>query len=303
MIEAEHPVLSVRRQCDLLGLARSGLYYEPQGESAENLALMRLLDEAYTAWPFYGVRKMTAHLEREGQAVNVKRVRRLMRLMGLETIYPRKRLSVPGEGHKRYPYLLRGVEIVRPDQVWSADITYIRLRRGFLYLAAILDWYSRYVLSWTLSSSLDAAFCVWALEEALARGRPEVFNTDQGARVYERGVHGDPGFAGDRDQHGRARAGVRQHLLGATVADGEVRGGLSEGLRRPPRGARGTSGVLPVLRRAAATSGAQVPYTGGGVRGAGRRRTGPRGGADGCWNSSRPTGSFRSSNRWTVRLS
>ena len=225
MIEAEHPVLSVRRQCDLLALARSGLYYEPQGASPENLALMRLLDEAYTAWPFYGVRKMTAHLEREGQAVNVKRVRRLMRLMGLEAIYPRKRLSVPGEGHKRYPYLLRGVEIVRPDQVWSADITYIRLRRGFLYLAAILDWYSRYVLSWALSSSLDAAFCVWALEEALARGRPEVFNTDQGVQFTSEGFTGileSRGIAISMDGRGRVFDNIFSERLWRTVKYEEV---------------------------------------------------------------------------------
>jgi len=225
MIEAEHPVLSVRRQCDLLGLARSGLYYEPQGESAENLALMRLLDEAYTAWPFYGVRKMTAHLAREGPAVNVKRVRRLMRLMGLEAIYPRKRLSVPGEGHKRYPYLLRGVEIVRPDQVWSADITYIRLRRGFLYLAAIMDWYSRHVLSWTLSSSLDAAFCVWALEEALSRGRPEIFNTDQGVQFTSEGFTGileSRGIAISMDGRGRVFDNIFSERLWRTVKYEEV---------------------------------------------------------------------------------
>jgi putative transposase len=225
MIEAEHPVLSVRRQCDLLALARSGLYYEPQGESPENLTLMRLLDEAYTAWPFYGVRKMTAYLVREGQAVNVKRVRRLMRLMGLEAIYPTKRLSVPGEGHKRYPYLLRGLEIVRPDQVWSADITYIRLRRGFLYLAAILDWYSRYVLSWTLSSSLDGAFCVWALEEALSRGRPEVFNTDQGVQFTSEGFTGileSRGITISMDGRGRVFDNIFSERLWRTVKYEEV---------------------------------------------------------------------------------
>ena len=182
MIEPGHRVLSVRRQCELLELARSGLYYEPRGETAENLELMRLIDEAYTQWPFYGVRKMTAWLRREGHEVNPKRVRRLMCLMGLEAIYPKRRLSLSGKGHKRYPYLLEGVEIVRPDQVWSADITYIRLRRGFLYLVALLDWYSRYVLSWALSSSLEAEFCVSALEEALAAGGPEILNTDQGVQ-------------------------------------------------------------------------------------------------------------------------
>jgi len=183
MIEVDHASLSVRRQCELLGVSRSGFYYEPRGESAENLELMRRIDEAYTQWPFYGVPRMTAWLRRDGTVVNEKRVRRLMQLMGLEAIYPKKRLSVPGEGHRRYPYLLRNVEIVRPDQVWSADITYIRLRNGFVYLAAILDWYSRYVLAWELSTTLDAAFCVWALEAALATGRvPEVFNTDQGVQ-------------------------------------------------------------------------------------------------------------------------
>ena len=182
MIAPDHRSLSVARQCELLSLPRSSLYYRPKGESAENLELMRLIDEAYTQWPFYGARKMTAHLRREGREVNVKRTRRLMRLMGLEAIYPKKRLSAPGEGHRRYPYLLKGVQIVRPDQVWSADLTYIRLRRGFSYLVAILDWYSRYVLSWMLSPSLEADFCVRALQEALTTGQPGIFNTDQGVQ-------------------------------------------------------------------------------------------------------------------------
>ena len=182
MIEPEHPSLSVRRQCELLDLTRSGLYYEPMGESVENLDLMRLIDEAYTRWPFYGARKMTAWLGREDHAVNVKRVRRLMRVMGLEAIYAKPRLSASGKAHKRYPYLLRDVVIDHPDQVWSADITYLRLRGGFLYLTAILDWHSRYVLAWELSRSLEGDFCVRALKAALARGRPEVFNTDQGVQ-------------------------------------------------------------------------------------------------------------------------
>jgi len=227
MIEAEHPVLSVRRQCRLLALARSGLYYEAPGESAENLELMRLLDEAYTAWPFYGVRRMAAYLGREGHAVNVKRVRRLMRLMGLEAIYPRRKrgLSVPGEGAKTHPYLLRDVEVVRPDQVWSADITYIRLSRGFLYLVAILDWYSRYVLSWTLSSSLDAEFCVWALEEALANGQPEIFNTDQGVQFTSAGFTGlleVRGIAISMDGRGRVFDNIFSERLWRTVKYEEV---------------------------------------------------------------------------------
>jgi putative transposase len=182
MIEVGHPQLSLRRQCELLGLSRAGLYYRPVGESAENLQLMRLIDEAYTERPFYGVRKMTAHLRRRGEAVNVKRVRRLMRLMGLEAIYPKKRLSIAAQGHKRYPYLLRDLTIERSDQVWCADITYLRLRRGFLYLAAVMDWHSRYVLAWELSGSLEADFCLQTLQEAMRRGTPEIFNTDQGVQ-------------------------------------------------------------------------------------------------------------------------
>jgi len=180
MIEPDHPGLSVTRQCELVGVPRSSLYYQPRGESQENLELMQRMDEVYTRWPFYGVRRMTAYLRRQGYTVNPKRVRRLMRLMGLEAIYPRKRLSVAATEHRHYPYLLAGVEVVRPNQVWGADITYIRLQRGFLYLVAVLDWYSRYVLSWALSATLEGSFCVWALEEALGKTHPEVFNTDQG---------------------------------------------------------------------------------------------------------------------------
>ena len=172
----------MRRQCGLLGLSRSGWYYSPREESAENQALMRRLDEAYTRWPFYGARRMTAWLGRSGETVNVKRVRRLMRAMGLEAIYPKKRLSAAGEGHRRYGYLLKDVAIERPDQVWCADITYLRLRRGFVYLVAVMDWHSRYVLSWGLSGSLEADFCLRATEEALRVSRPEVFNSDQGVQ-------------------------------------------------------------------------------------------------------------------------
>jgi putative transposase len=174
--------LSVRRQCELLGLNRSSLYYEPAAESAENLRLMRLIDQEYTAHPFLGSRRLTAWLGRQGEEVNRKRVQRLLRLMGLEAIYPKPKLSVAGRGHRVFPYLLRGVAIERPDQVWSADITYVPLAMGFMYLAATIDWYSRYVISWRLSNTLDGAFCLDMLEEALCRGRPEVFNTDQGVQ-------------------------------------------------------------------------------------------------------------------------
>jgi putative transposase len=182
LIEVGHPELTICRQCALLGLPRSSFYYEPATESAANLQLMRLIDEQYTAQPVYGSRRMTIWLQGAGYEVNRKRVQRLMRLMGLEAVYPKPKLSLAGRGHKIYPYLLRDVKIVRPDQVWSTDITYVPLASGFMYLAAVIDWYSRYVLAWRLSNTLDGAFCLEMLEEALARGRPEVFNTDQGVQ-------------------------------------------------------------------------------------------------------------------------
>ena len=182
LVETDHAQLSVRRQCALLGLSRSSLYYEPVPETADNLRLMRLLDQEYTAHPFLGSRRMARWLSAQGEAVNRKRVQRLMRLMGLEAIYPKPKLSAAGRGHRIYPYLLREVRIERPDQVWSTDITYVPLARGFMYLAAIIDWYSRYVLAWRLSNTLDGSFCLDLLEEALSRRKPEVFNTDQGVQ-------------------------------------------------------------------------------------------------------------------------
>ncbi|MHB1424759.1 MAG: IS3 family transposase [Gemmataceae bacterium] len=182
LVEVGHPHLSICRQCALLGLARSSFYYEAVVETAENLALMRLIDRRYTDCPFYGSRKMTIWLQGEGHGVNRKRVQRLMRLMGLEAVYPRPKLSAPGQGHKVFPYLLRGVTIGRVGQVWSTDITYIPLASGFLYLAAVIDWFSRYVIAWRLSNTLDGSFCLDLLDEALAQGRPEVFNTDQGVQ-------------------------------------------------------------------------------------------------------------------------
>ena len=172
----------MRRQCELLGLCRSSLYYQPAAETAEDLRLMRLLDEEYTAHPFLGSRRMTVWLVEQGEAVNRKRVRRLMRLMGIEALYPKPRLSAGGAGHRVYPYLLRKVSIERPDQVWSTDITYVPLASGFMYLAAVLDWFSRYVIAWRLSNTMDGSFCLEMLDEALSRGRPDVFNTDQGVQ-------------------------------------------------------------------------------------------------------------------------
>jgi len=170
------------RQCQLTGLSRAGLYYEPRGESDLNLELMRLLDEQYTRTPFFGVIKMTDALSKRGYTVNPKRVRRLLRQMGLEAIYPKPNLSAPAPGHRIYPYRLRNVVITRSNQVWSSDITYIRLRAGFIYLVAVMDWFSRYVLSWEISTSLDAGFCCSALDQALRQGSPEIFNTDQGSQ-------------------------------------------------------------------------------------------------------------------------
>jgi putative transposase len=182
LIEAGHPQLSVRRQCELLGLSRSALYYEAAAETAENLRLMGLIDREYTAHPFLGSRRLTRWLIGQGEAVNRKRVQRLLRVMGLEAIYPKPKLSAAGRGHRLYPYLLRNVSIERPDQVWSTDITYVPLVGGFMYLAAVIDWFSRYVITWRLSNTLDGSFCLEMLEEALRRGRPEVFNTDQGVQ-------------------------------------------------------------------------------------------------------------------------
>lgn len=182
LIEPGHESLSVVRQCELVGLARSSLYYEPKGVSEENLLLMRLIDEQYTRTPFYGIRRMTAWLRQGEHEVNHKRVARLMEMMGLETIYPRPRTSQASPEHRVYPYLLRGVAIKRLDQVWSTDITYIRMARGFVYLVAILDWYSRYVLAWETSVSLEPSFCLEALDRALAKGKPEIFNSDQGSQ-------------------------------------------------------------------------------------------------------------------------
>ncbi len=181
-MEREHPEISVRRQCELLGVNRSGLYYQPVGESEENLGLMRLIDQEYTRHPFYGSRRMTGWLCGQGHEVNRKRVRRLMEVMGIEAIYPKPRLSQPGEGHKIYPYLLRDVEVTRVNQVWSTDITYIRMAGGFVYLVAVMDWFSRYVLSWAVSLTMELDFCVEALQKALRRGRPEIFNSDQGSQ-------------------------------------------------------------------------------------------------------------------------
>ncbi|MHA3980684.1 IS3 family transposase [Halovulum sp. GXIMD14794] len=183
MVEKDHPTLSIGAQCRLLSISRSSFYYAPQGETGMNLALMQLIDRQFLETPFYGVRQMTWHLQNEGHAVNQKRIRRLMRLMRLMPIYQKPTTSKPAKGHKTYPYLLGGLRVDRPNQVWCADITYLPMRRGFLYLVAIMDWFTRKVLAWRISNTLEADFCVEALNEAVHRfGPPEIMNSDQGSQ-------------------------------------------------------------------------------------------------------------------------
>lgn len=183
MIESTGTKLSIVQQCQLLSISRSGWYYESKGEAALNLSLMRLIDEQFLMTPYYGSRQMARHLKRLGYCVSRKRIRRLMRLMGLQAIYQAPKTSVPNPEHAIYPYLLKGLDINRSNQVWCTDITYIPIKRGFLYLVAIMDWYSRKVLAWRISNTMDAEFCVDALKEALSKyGKPEIFNTDQGSQ-------------------------------------------------------------------------------------------------------------------------
>lgn len=226
LIESAHSSISIQRQCELIGLSRASLYYEPQKESPENLSLMRLIDEQFTRVPFYGVRRMTAWLQEEQRLpVNPKRVRRLMRLMGLEAIYPKPRLSLAAPGHQVYPYLLRGVTIDRVNQVWSTDITYIRLQAGFIYLVAILDWHSRYVLSWEVSTTMENDFCLSALDRALHVGKPEIFNSDQGSQFTSNaftGVLKERGIKISMDGRGRALDNVFVERLWRSVKYEEV---------------------------------------------------------------------------------
>jgi len=198
LIDVKHPRLSVLRQCDLLGLRRSSLYYRAQGEDGYNQQLMRWMDRQYTSTPFFGVRRMTAMLRRQGHAVNEKRVRRLMRVMGLETIYPKPRTSLRNQANPVYPYLLKDLVIDRPDQVWATDITYVLLQRGWVYVAAVMDWCSRYVLAWEMSITLENSFCVEALKRALGLGVPEIFNSDQGSQFTSEAFTGVLRSAGIR---------------------------------------------------------------------------------------------------------
>lgn len=203
LVEPENLELSIGRQCELLGLARSSYYYRPSCEADDDLVLKRQIDEQYLRTPYYGSRRMTALLQLAGYEVNRKRIQRLMREMGLEALYPKPRTTVGVAKHRKYPYLLRDLEIGRPNQVWSTDITYIPMKRGFLYLVAVLDWHSRYVLSWAVSNSLEMSFCLEALEKALVKGTPEIFNTDQGCQFTS------PEFTGRLEQ-----AGIRVSMDG-----------------------------------------------------------------------------------------
>jgi putative transposase len=183
MVETAHPEISITQQCKILGINRSTFYYKPKPIKPEDLELMRLIDEQYLQHPCWGSRSMRNHLRRLGYKINRKRVQRLMRLMGLEAVYPKPNTSRPHQEHKKYPYLLRNVTVSRPNQVWAADITYIPMERGFMYLVAVMDWYSRKILSWRLSNTLDKEFCIEAAAEAIEKyGAPEIFNTDQGAQ-------------------------------------------------------------------------------------------------------------------------
>ncbi len=225
MIDRDHKQLSLVRQCNLVDVSRAWVYYRPAPPKAEDLELMALMDRQYLKTPFYGSRKMRAWLRGQGYLVNRKKVQHLMRLMGLEAIYRRPNTSKPAPDHKVYPYLLKGLEINRVDQVWAADITYIPMAQGFLYLVAIMDWHSRHVLTWKLSNTLDTDFCVAALEQALGKGRPEIFNTDQGAQFTSEAFTAlllEQGVRVSMDGKGRYRDNIFVERLWRSVKYEEV---------------------------------------------------------------------------------
>ena len=219
-IERGHSAISLARQCELLGFSRAALYYRPVAVSDDDLTLMRLMDEEYLKHPFYGSRRFSIWLCEQGYEVGRDKARSLMRLMGLEAIYPKPRLSLGNKEHKKYPYLLSGLEIVRPDQVWCGDITYIRLKRSFAYLCVVMDWYSRYVLNWEVSLSLESDFCLRVLERSLSEGKPQIFNSDQGVQ-YTSKEHvkllQDAGVQISMDGRGRAFDNIIQERLWRTV--------------------------------------------------------------------------------------
>lgn len=235
-------MISIRRQCELVGLNRSTWYYQAAPETEENLRVMRLIDEQYTRTPFYGWPRMTTYLRGCGAVVNHKRVQRLMQVMGLQAVYPKPRTTISAPEHKVYPYLLRGLVMTHPNQVWSADITYIPMRRGVMYLMAIIDWFSRYVVAWRISNTLDGSFCLEALRAAFTQGRPEIFNTDQGVQFTAQAFTASVEAAGVRmsmDGRGRALDNVFVERLWRTVKYEDIYlqnyehgGSLQEGLQR-----------------------------------------------------------------------
>lgn len=225
LLEVDHKGLSIRRQCELLGLHRSNIYYEPVGVSDETVEVMHRIDGIFTECPFYGSRRIKEALRREGICVSRERVQSIMRQMGLRAIYPKGNFSKKHPGHRIYPYLLSDMKIRCPNQVWASDITYIRLRQGFLYLVAIIDWFSRYVLSWRLSNTLDVYFCREALEDALGKGCPEIFNSDQGSQFTSKDFTGillDKGIAISMDGRGRVFDNIFTERLWRSVKYEEV---------------------------------------------------------------------------------
>ena len=226
LVDRQHQTLSIVRQCALLGVGRSSLYYRPKETSQQDLSLMREMDRQYLETPFYGSRRMRASLERQGMPVSRKRVQRLMRVIGLRAIYRQPRTSQPAPERRVYPYLLRDLTVTRPNQVWAADITYLPMARGFLYLVVIMDWHSRYVVTWRLSNTLESAFCAEALSDAPEPGNAQCNEHGPGKPVHQPRVHADtPGSLGE-DQHGRQGQVPGQHFRRAAMADGEIRGGL-----------------------------------------------------------------------------
>jgi putative transposase len=213
------------RQCELVGLSRSSYYYSPRPVSPLNDLLMKLIDKQYTKTPFYGAPNMTVWLRRRGYKVNHKRIERLMRIMGIQAIFPKKRMSVPNKEHTVYPYLLRDMTISAPNEVWTTDLTYVRMRKGFIYLVAVMDWFTRYVLSWKISTTLDAAFCIDALERSLEAGRPKIFNSDRGSQFTGReftGILEAQGISISMDGRGRVFDNIFIERLWRTVKYEEV---------------------------------------------------------------------------------
>ena len=266
MVDPNHPRISIVRQCRLVSVARSSFYYAGTGESPLTLRLMRLIDEQFLETPFYGSRQMTRWLRRQGDMVSRKRVRRLMRLLGVHALYQRPRTSQPHPAHRIYPYLLRDLPITRPNHVWCTDVTYIPLRRGFLYLVVVMDWASRKVLSWRLSNTLDASFCVEALHEALDRyGPPEIFNSDQGSQFTSVDFTDVLTEAGICILDGRQRPLDGQRVHRAVVAIAQVRVRLPVGVRDRLPGPDRNRRVDGLLRPVPAPLVAQRPDAGRGV--------------------------------------